>query len=259
MTTWNPADKSANVTLSNGNLTAIGSTTADGAVRSSNSQSSGSKVYFEVSWVTATGTADTGCGIATSSAALGSIGSSSTGGLMVYTATGNIWFNGSSLSLSVGQVGTRSICFAVDLVNSQIWVRRDSDNWNNSGTANPSTNTGGINISALFPTNNAFAVATFQGTTQQATINFGASAFSFTVPSGFSRWDALVATAINNAGEPREVLFTTNAAATLAGVVREVLTTTPTALTFSGVAREVLLLSPPVTSVWQTAVAVNTG
>ncbi|HXI76319.1 MAG TPA: hypothetical protein VNH21_04250, partial [Steroidobacteraceae bacterium] len=161
-------------------------------------------------------------------------------------------------SLSVGQVGTRSICFAVDLVNSRIWVRRDSDNWNNSGTADPSTNTGGINISALFPTNNAFAVASFQGTTQQATINFGASAFSFTVPGGFSRWDPL-ATAINNAGTAREALFTTNAAATLAGVVREVLTTTPTALTLSGVAREVLLLSPPVTSVWQTAVAVNTG
>jgi len=66
-------------------------------------------------------------------------------------------------------------------------------------------------------------------------------------------------TDIRNAGEPREVLFTTNAAATLAGVVREVLTTTPTALTLSGMAREVLLLSPPVTSVWQTAVAVNTG
>ena len=66
-------------------------------------------------------------------------------------------------------------------------------------------------------------------------------------------------TDICNAGEPREVLFTTNAAATLSGLVREVLTTTPTALTVSGMAREVLLLSPPVTSVWQTAVAVNTG
>ena len=66
-------------------------------------------------------------------------------------------------------------------------------------------------------------------------------------------------TDILNAGTPREILFTTNAAATLAGVVREVLMA-PTALTLSGVAREVLLLTPPVVATaGQTAVTINTG
>ena len=49
-------------------------------------------------------------------------------------------------------------------------------------------------------------------------------------------------TDINNAGTPREVLFTTTPAATAAGVVREV-----------------LLLSPPPATAMQTGVAINTG
>lgn len=42
-TTWNPADKAANITLSNGNLTAAGITTgaARANVRSTTSHSSG--------------------------------------------------------------------------------------------------------------------------------------------------------------------------------------------------------------------------
>lgn len=66
-------------------------------------------------------------------------------------------------------------------------------------------------------------------------------------------------TDIRNAATPRETLYTIIPALQVFGVVREVLTTTPTALTFSGLAREILLLSPPVTSVYQTAVCVNTG
>lgn len=66
-------------------------------------------------------------------------------------------------------------------------------------------------------------------------------------------------TDINNAGTPREVLFTTTATANAAGVVREVLLTTPTALTLAGVVREVLLLSPEPARAMQTGVAINTG
>jgi len=66
-------------------------------------------------------------------------------------------------------------------------------------------------------------------------------------------------TDIRNAGETREVLFTTNAALTAAGLVREVLLATPTALTVAGVVREVLLLSPPpAIGPGQTAVSVIT-
>jgi hypothetical protein len=48
-------------------------------------------------------------------------------------------------------------------------------------------------------------------------------------------------TDINNAGEVREILLTTNPALNLSGVTREILLATPTALTFSGLVREVLL------------------
>jgi hypothetical protein len=67
-------------------------------------------------------------------------------------------------------------------------------------------------------------------------------------------------TDINNAGTPREVLFTPTPAATAAGVVREVLVTTPTAATLAAVIREVLLLSPPpIPSGGNTAVIINSA
>lgn len=66
-------------------------------------------------------------------------------------------------------------------------------------------------------------------------------------------------TDINNAGTPREVLFTTVPAATAAGVVREALIATPTAGVVAGVVREVLLLAPPALRGGQYAVSVNSG
>src|SRR5262245_47172505 len=94
--TWNPSDKSANVALSNGNLTAQGTTTADGGVRSTTSRSSG-KYYFEIVWSSNAGGGDTGCGIATSGANLGSIGVSAVNACLVFVS-GNIYFNGSNIA-----------------------------------------------------------------------------------------------------------------------------------------------------------------
>ena len=68
-----------------------------------------------------------------------------------------------------------------------------------------------------------------------------------------------VMTDINNAGTPREVLFTTVPAATAAGVVREALIATPTAATLAGVIREILMLGPPLVAGGQYAVTVNSG
>jgi hypothetical protein len=189
-TTWNPADKSANVTLSNGNLTAQGTNSSDGGVRSTTSQTSG-KFYFEVTWLSATGGVDAGCGIATSAAVLTSMGSTALGIALVYQS-GAIYVNGTNTGISIG-TNTAPVCIALDLTNSRIWFRIGGGNWNNSGTANPATNVGGINISALFPTNAAFAAVTVQNTTNTYTVNFGASAFAQTVPSGFTAWGGLAA------------------------------------------------------------------
>jgi hypothetical protein len=183
--TWNPSDKSANVALSNGNLTAQGTTTSDGGVRST-APATPSKFYFEIVWSSNAGGGDTGCGVATSTAVLSSIGVSAVGAALVFVS-GNIYVNGSNVgSIAMGSAPF-TICVAVDLVNSRIWFRSGSGNWNNSGTANPSTNTGGLNIAALFPTNPAYAVMAVNGSTVPTyTANFGGTTFAQTVPSGFS-------------------------------------------------------------------------
>jgi hypothetical protein len=122
------------------------------------------------------------------------MGNTTLGGLFVYPA-GSIYFNGVSQGGGVGAPGSGGIyCLAIDLVNARAWVRLNNGIWNNSGTANPATNVGGINISGLFPTNPAFAAMTTQQILSPlATVNFGLSAFSFAIPSGFVAWDPVSA------------------------------------------------------------------
>jgi hypothetical protein len=183
--TWNPSDKSANVALSNGNLTAQGTTTSDGGVRSTAARSSG-KFYFEITWSSNAGGGNTGCGIATIAAVLSSVGASAANAALVFVS-GNIYVNGSNVGSITMASAPFTICVAVDLPNSRIWFRSGNGNWNNSGTANPATNTGGLDISALFPTNAAYALMSVNGATIPTyTANFGATAFAQAVPSGFS-------------------------------------------------------------------------
>jgi hypothetical protein len=188
--TWNPSDKSSTITLSGGNLTAGSTSAADGGVRSTKSISSG-KAYFEVTWNTTIIGADGSCGIATPGAVLGSMGATALGIAAMYPS-GTVWLNGSATSVSlVLPTAPFTICVAVDLTNSRIWFRANAGPWNQSGTADPATNTGGINIAALFPTNAAFAELTMSAIQASALIgNFGATAFAQSVPSGFVSWNS---------------------------------------------------------------------
>jgi hypothetical protein len=83
------------------------------------------------------------------------------------------------------------ICYAIDLDNAKAWVRKNNANWNNSGTANPATNTGGLNLrTATVP---SYAPSIAFGNTgslsgDNATGNFGQTAYAFTPPSGFVNW-----------------------------------------------------------------------
>ncbi len=191
--TWNPADKSANITLSGGNLIAQATNTTDGAVRGTVSRNAG-KLLVEYIFPSALGT-DTGAGIANSSAVLGSVGVNATNAFILFSS-GNIWFNGSftgiSSTLTIGSAGN---CMAIDFGNSRGWFRSGTGNWNGSGTPNPSTNTSGINISTLFPSTAAFPVTSSNVASNPITINVGASAFSSctgATVSGFSAWGYLL-------------------------------------------------------------------
>jgi hypothetical protein len=103
---------------------------------------------------------------------------------------GTIFSAGSNTGLSLGARAAGDIIgIALDLGARLIWFRvAPSGNWNGSGTANPATGTGGVSIAglgspAITP---LYAMASFAASADAATGNFGDTAFSGTVPSGFT-------------------------------------------------------------------------
>ena len=126
-------------------------------------------------------------GVATSAATFANLsGSNGTGGAVIFK-NGDIAINGTrvvtgSTALSAGT----KVFVVIDFVHQKIYFKNGSGNYNNSGTANPATNTGGLDISVfynqfLFP---VAVVAT--GDSDSLTFNFGATSFTATVPSGFT-------------------------------------------------------------------------
>lgn len=190
--TWSTTFKNAAVTLSNGNLTAtatggnfIGGASDTAIIASTE------KRYWEVvinqldsSGGTAAGIVNTGF-IFSDNNYLGVSGSS----LGYYPANGQVLLSGGALAtIQTGAVG-HVICVAFDKDNAAIWFRIDNGNWNNSGAANPATNTGGLAVgSNLTGANTIVAAYGVLNLTNAGSItgNLGGSAFSFTPPASFS-------------------------------------------------------------------------
>jgi hypothetical protein len=190
-TTLNPSDKASNVTLSNGNLTTTFGTASDGAVRSVSSKTSG-KYYVEFTPGATWSGADCGFGIALASANITSMGSTVANCAFVYAGTNPpVWYNTvfTGVNLQSSGLGTL-VRMAVDLDNKKLWFNNPSNGtrWNSSGTDDPATNTGGVDISALFPGAGAFVAICANQSGASATVNFGSSAFAQSVPSGFTGW-----------------------------------------------------------------------
>ena len=92
-----------------------------------------------------------------------------------------------------GWASGNTLCCAVDLDARLIWFRTNGGNWNNSGTADPATGTGGIDLNRayqrisapikLYPAANAN-----NNSGDTATVNLGTSAFAQAMPSGFVAW-----------------------------------------------------------------------
>ena len=117
--------------------------------------------------------------------------------LSFVNSSGNavIYANGTNTGLTAGTalVANDVLCVAVDLTASLIWFRKNGGNWNNSGTANPATGTGGYAYLANWPggtiANRGLSPYAFLFTTNdQQTLNFGDSTFAQTPPSGFGNW-----------------------------------------------------------------------
>jgi hypothetical protein len=187
-----------NATLSNGNLTAThsNSTTNSGA-RTASVKTTG-KYYFEVT--INLNAALSGIEILKSSAAY------ATGGTFVSETVvlvgsgggnpfGQILVDSGSTGFALGAItGATTLGVAVNFTNTLVWFRiAPSGNWNGNGTADPATNTNGAALAgAVVGGSAAGPTCLFYGdNTETCTFNFGASAFSGTVPSGFtSGWPA---------------------------------------------------------------------
>jgi len=183
-TVWNSGDMSANVVLSGGNLTAAANSTANGGVRATSSRTTG-KVYFEVTTGGTIGNAGVGIGTASSSLTTGSANEA-----YLNVGNGTVFINGASPGIASGAFASgNTACVAIDFGNARIWWRLNNNVWNNNGLNDPGTNVGGFDISAVFPANAAFPLLVFvSNNTTTFTANFGAAAFLYPMPTGFSAW-----------------------------------------------------------------------
>lgn len=177
-TTWNPADKAASITLSNGNLTATSSATdSSHLVRSTTGRSAGF-LYFEikVSAAAASGATVGICttALATTGAQLGSATESfgwSQGGAFQH----NLSTGGSGVTFTTNDI----LGWALDLANKKLYVSKNGV-W--AFGCNPATGAG----FAFTGTPTYFAAVTPNAGTFLA--NFGASAFANSPPSSASAW-----------------------------------------------------------------------
>jgi hypothetical protein len=179
-TTWNPSDKNAGISLSGGNLTAT--TTGNQSVRSTTSHSTG-KYYFEG---TITRTSNTTYGIAPAGYALSNyVGNSTSAG---HFAGGQLAVNNTTLA-TISNYGSSSglLQMAVDLDNMNIYAKVGAGTWNNTG-ADPAANSGGISLATISGSVPFFVIFNGETSGDIMTVNFGATAYSGTAPSGFGNW-----------------------------------------------------------------------
>lgn len=200
--TWSTTDKTASLTLTGSNLIATAAATNQG-VRGKDPKRTG-KYYIEYTSTT-TQSATSQLGFAavktplTASSGPSSISVSASAGSLVGFDT----FGAGALNIAVGVSFTTGtvVCFAIDLDNSLIWVRSGAaGNWNGLAANNPATAVGGGNLRGvgLGQGIDCYPLAFLAGSANSITANFGGSAFTGTVPSGFtSGWDDTV-TALSN-------------------------------------------------------------
>jgi len=182
--TWNPSDKGANITLSNGNLDATGSGSTFHSVRGTQSRASG-KRYFEVLLTTYTA-ANPVIGIGDGSFSLTTfIGNSanSAGGSwnivtnQPYTAG---WTRANSAT-TTQEVASDVMGVAVDLGAGAAWYARNNTWLSGNPGIGTSPSVTGISGS-VFP-----AVSMFD-TTHVVRLRTIMSQFTYTPPAGFSSW-----------------------------------------------------------------------
>lgn len=215
VSTWNPADKSAGIALSNGNLTAT-RTAGNSGVRGNTARASG-KYYLEFT-IVQTSDAWTKVGFADAAYVLGS-GVSNNNDYVLLGNTGAVSWNdiqrGNASAYAAGNV----VGAALDFGNNAVWFRTGAGIWNNGAGNNPATNTGGFVITAV-TANSLFPYFAADTTNDAVTLNTGGTAFANAVPSGFLPWDIFAPQVSTVGASPAAITaFTTGMFAVSGGTV----------------------------------------
>lgn len=192
-TTFDPLQKSATMTLSNGNLTATNSSAVDGAraTRPFNALRS----YFEATCSTITGSPAVGFAgqLWGNAADLGSQNLS----LGYHPTTGSVTCNAISIGTAAVATAGQRIDFAHARDLFMVWIRVNGGNWNNDVNANPATGVGGFDYSTRIASPDSQypgVTATAAGTVWN--INFAAPVGA--VPAGYSLLDTLPSQGISS-------------------------------------------------------------
>jgi hypothetical protein len=192
--TWDTGRKGANITLSGGNLTAALSTNTFYANLFGNgSGKSSGKYYFEVT-LTAVNLDGQGVGFGDGTVTTNELIGSQTTSVTWKFSNGEIRRANPLTTIYTAAAGD-IVAVAVDFDAKLIWYRKKTggttNNWNNSGTANPATGVGGIDVTAGIGdpfTGPFWPMFTMEITGDNITANFGGSAYAMTAPSGFGNW-----------------------------------------------------------------------
>lgn len=104
-----------------------------------------------------------------------------------YFGDSNVYTNNAGVATWATFGDGDTVQFAYDRTNNRLWARVNGGNWNNSGTANPATNTGGFNVAAITGTN---VYPAYYSEVGGAAVILGATAAAQgTIPSGFTAYD----------------------------------------------------------------------
>jgi hypothetical protein len=181
--TWNPADKSANITLSASDQTATTTSATSAGIRSATPHLNGTAGKYYAEWLL--NVVPGRAGITATSDSL----TTTTTNIYAQPKNGVITVNNANVgSFGTACVNTDVLCMAWDAGAETIWFRKNAGNWNNDAAANPATGTGGLDCSYAAASNHALWMqCAVSG--ESTTLRTLSSNFTQAVPSGFAAWD----------------------------------------------------------------------
>jgi hypothetical protein len=190
-TQWDFGKKSGAITLSNANLTATGSGSAEGTSVLSTVGYQAGKHYFEITVTTGdAGAGNIGIGFANSTYTPGTgdyLGEGGARSLAFWS--GNTTFGAANFGIGTYTTGD-VIGVAVDFASTRMWMRKNGGLWNNNASADPANNTTGAITDAggiLLTGTACYAAIELEGA-YALTANFGGTAYGTAAPSGFGDW-----------------------------------------------------------------------